>query len=273
MASTIAMESFPREGAMTKAGEVSATASTASSEGVRCGPTSRVIRDPKCWQDEGILVPHEAFRWYFRNFRSVLPRLTTAQAPAFYKLLENYFFLCLEHHHHAEEELYNPMIEAKGATLPEKITADHDTIIQYIADIRALRSAVEAGDEAALARLKTTFHEFMVDTEEHLAEEEEIYPQLLKDYVTEAEERACVDKIIQSLGLGGNMAFLPVIIHAMTQWKGKEGAEGFVESLPPPIKMLYRNFWKPDFEKNQVGVLRALERGEVPNSSAFFGCW
>merc|ERR1719247_2932604 len=53
------------------------------------------------------------------------------------------------------------MIEAKGATLPEKITADHDTIIQYIADIRALRSAVEAGDEAALARLKTTFHEFM----------------------------------------------------------------------------------------------------------------
>jgi hemerythrin superfamily protein len=262
-----------RELAMKKGGEVSATASTASSEGVRCGPTSRVIRDPQCWQDEGILVPHEAFRWYFRNFRSVLPRLTTAQAPAFYKLLEDYFFVSLEHHHHAEEELYNPMIVAKGATLPDKITADHVEIIQYIADIRALRSAVEAGDEAALAKLKTTFEEFMKDTEDHLAEEEEIYPQLLKDYVTEEEERACVDKIIQSLGLGGNMVFLPVIIHAMTLWKGQEGADGFVETLPPPIKMLYRNFWKPDFIKNNLGVLRALERGEVPKSTGFFGCF
>jgi iron-sulfur cluster repair protein YtfE (RIC family) len=202
----------------------------------------------------------------------VLPRLTTAQAPAFYKLLEGYFFVCLEHHHHAEEELYNPMIEAKGAKLPEKITADHDEIIQYIAEIRGLRSAVEAGDEAALAKLKTTFHAFMADTEDHLAEEEEIYPQLLKDYVTQEEERACVDKIIQSLGLGGNMAFLPVIVHAMTLWKGEAGAAGFVDTLPPPIKVLFRNFWQPDFERNQLGVLRALERGAVPTSSVF-GCW
>jgi len=263
-----------REQAMTKAGAVpSATASTASTEEVRCGPTSRVIRNPQCWQDEGILVPHEAFRWYFRNFRSVLPRLTTAQAPAFYKLLESYFFVCLEHHHHAEEELYNPMIEAKGATLPAKITADHEEILRYVAEVRALRSAVEAGDEAALAKLKTTFLEFMTDTEDHLAEEEEIYPQLLRDYVTQEEERACVDKIIQSLGLGGNMAFLPVIVHAMTLWKGEAEAEGFVEALPPPIKLLYRSFWKPDFERNQLGVLRALERGEVPISPALFGCW
>merc|ERR1719331_1765004 len=263
-----------REQIMTKAGELtSETASTASTEEVFSGPTSRVIRNPQCWQDEGILVPHEAFRWYFRNFRALLPRLTAAQAPAFYKLLEDYFFVCLEHHHHAEEELYNPMIESKGATLPEKITADHEEIIQYIAEIRALRAAVEVGDEAALAKLKTTFHAFMVDTEDHLAEEEEIYPQLLKDYVTQEEERACVDKIIQSLGLGGNMAFLPVIVHAMSLWKGEAGAQAFVDTLPPPIKLLYRNFWQPDFERNQLGLLRKLERGDVPTKASVFGCW
>merc|ERR1719352_1367465 len=75
------------------------------------------------------------------------------------------------------------MIESKGATLPEKITADHEGIIQYIAEILALRSAVEAGDEAALAKLKTTFDAFMVDTEDHLAEEADLpaAPEGLRD--------------------------------------------------------------------------------------------
>lgn len=264
---------IPREETPKKAGEVSATVSTASSFNLGPVPTSRVIREPKCWQDEGILVPHEAFRWYFSKFRMVLPRLTTEQAPGFYTLLESYFFVCLEHHHHAEEDLYNPMLESKGATLPDKITADHTEIDAYIVEIRGLRSSVEAGDEAALAKLKSTFLEFMADTEDHMAEEEEIYPRLLKEYVTLEEERACVDKIIQSLGLGGNMAFLPVIVHAMVSWKGADGAEAFVDSLPPPIKMLYRHFWKADFEKNQLGVFRELERGAIPGTSSSFACW
>ena len=47
---------------------------------------------------------------------------------------------------------------------------------------------------------------------EHLAEEEQIVPTILRENFTQNEEKKIVEKIIQSLGLSGNKMALPWII-------------------------------------------------------------
>jgi len=232
-------------------------------------PTSRIIKAPTDWCDRGILVPHEAFRWLHNAIRLVLARYDPFEpgqdwkTQVFFNWLERYYIFAIHHHHHSEEHIYNPAIVDKGGELPAKITLDHKDILEGLERIPGFQSRLEAGEEAALKEFKEHLSQLIDDIEDHLAEEEEAYPAALRSSsMTEDDERVVVDTIIQSMGLDGNKILLPPIVYAMHMWAGKEVVDGFLAGLPPPILFAYKHFWLPDFRRNNLQVIQALQGSE-----------
>jgi hypothetical protein len=246
------------------------------------GPSSRIIKAPVDWRDRGILVPHEAFRWLHASIRVTLATFDPFEPgqdwklPVFFNWLERYYVFGIHHHHHSEEHIYNPAIEEKGGKLPEKIALDHKEIIEGLDKIATFRTRLESlrcgestlhgrsySEETALAEFKEHLTGLIDLIEDHLAEEEETYPAALRSStMTEDEEKEVVGKIIQSIGLDGNKVLLPPIVFAMHMWAGKESADEFLASLPPPILFAYNHFWLPDFQKNNLHVIQALQGSE-----------
>lgn len=231
------------------------------------GPLSPGIQNPQSWQDEGILIPHEMFRWYFAEIRAMLKAMDGSQVwkmKLFSKWIETYVLGGIHHHHESEENIYNPMITEKGGTLTPSVTADHTALMDGIAKARVILGKMDAGDTAALAEFKEAFEKWMQTCEKHFDDEEVQYPQQLKSTgITEAEEGAVVEKIIQSLGLDGNKLMLPPILYAMCLWGGEEKMQAFFGKLPPPIQFLCSKCWVSDFWVNNLRVMQAIKSDEV----------
>jgi len=183
-----------------------------------------------------------------------------------FDFLQNYYYVCIHHHHEAEEKIYNPGIEKKlGKPMPGDIKSEHEDLLARLDKVLTFRDAIEAGSLEAATAVKefkafaTNLVEFM---EDHLAEEEDNYPKVLREAMTEKEEAALVGEIIQGLGLEGNKKFLPPVVYAMCMWKGEEKAMEWVANLPPPIQVLFKRCWVNDFYENQLRVLEALKGDE-----------
>ena len=55
----------------------------------------------------------------------------------------------------------------------------------------------------------------------------------------------------EDLEEGGNLwtrIFLPSVMIAMQQWASKEFVDEFFGSIPAPLRMLYTNYYLPDYE-------------------------
>lgn len=228
------------------------------------GPLSPNIENPQCWQDEGILVPHEMFRWYFAEIREMLKAMDGTQAwkaKLFAPWLEVYVLDAIHHHHNAEETLYNPMITNKGGKIEDSIETDHTSLMDGIEKTRALTSRMKMNDKQALAEFKVFFEKWMQECERHFDTEEIQYPSQLKaTNITQEEEAAVVSQIIQSLGLEGNKTMLPAMCWAMCLWNGEEKMQAWFDSgPPPPIRLMANKCWASDFYVNNLRVIEAIK--------------
>lgn len=241
------------------------------------GPTSKVLKEkPSEWQDAGILVPHETIRWWdsemmeaVNAFDPIAYPHTAWKTKVLFNYLENYYVPCIHHHHDAEEKVYNPAILdkvlQKGKQDPfPKIKTDHAQLLQLLGMIPGFRKEIEAGKKEAVAEFKKHMAGLVKFMEEHLGEEEIMYPKALRDSeMTEQEEIAVVQKIIEGLGLDGNKRFLPAILYAMCMWQGEAEMQKWAgQALPPPIRLLLNKCWLEDFYQNQLRPLQALKRDE-----------
>jgi len=232
---------------------------------------SKVITAPKDWCDEGLLIPHEAVRQDLFDADEALQSLKNDETAAwklanFYTWYREYHYPNIHHHHDAEEHIYFPWMRSR-CVLPEKLAKDHEFLVAQMDEIDGLYTADEldaAATGALIANLQrawVAYKDFMV---EHLAEEEEVVPALLRENFTVEEEAAVVDKIIQSLGLAGNKTFLPNIVDAMARWGGERKVAEFRQNIPPPILFLLDYFWTPDFVNRQKKLLQSLKADEDP---------
>lgn len=240
------------------------------------GPTSKIIKEPKDWCDAGILIPHEAIRWWNAElvkavaaYDPVSQPQTSWKTQVLFDFLKDYYCVCIHHHHHAEETIYTPGIERKlGKPMTGDIKEEHKELLDRLEKLHTFRTAIAEGENAesslaALQAFKAFFRSLVDFMEEHLAEEEISYPQALRGVMTEQEEGELVGQIIQGLGLEGNKKFLPPVIYAMCMWKGEEKAmEWLATSVPPPIQMLFKKCWVHDFYENQLRVFDALQKDE-----------
>ena len=88
--------------------------------------------------------------------------------------------------------------------------------------------------EEEFAENMSNLHESCIElrTEmfEHLNEEEQVVPGLLRKHkVTQQEEGEVVNRILEGLGLDGNKVMLPWIVDAMGRWGGKEMVNDFLD--------------------------------------------
>jgi len=246
------------------------------------GPSSKVITTVKDWQDSGILVPHEMFRWWNGQLWLILEEFHPHNSGEHWKtnvlfdFLDNYYCTCINHHHHSEELIYNPGIEAKlGRSLEGNISSDHKELTDRLDRVGTFRDPISAGDRAALDNFKQHMKDLFTFMEDHLAMEEKVYPEAFHESrMTEEEEGALVGKILESLGLDGNKRMLPPIIYVMCMWWGEEKMmEWFNTKVPPPIRMLHDTCWINDFYQNQLRVLEALKQKDEFNvEAATCGC-
>ena len=149
----------------------------------------------------------------------------------FHKWYDNYFYNFV--HHQIEEEIYFPFLKTK-AIMPDKVVNDHTSLIKLLDEINE-----------KVQELKNNMFE-------HLAEEEQIVPTILRENFTQNEEKEIVGKIIQSLGLSGNKMTLPWIIDSMKLWCSQDKIDDLYNSLPIFIKLLYNCNWITDYKKNNI---------------------
>lgn len=237
-------------------------------------PSSKVILACQDWREEAILVPHECIRWWNRELLKVLDEYDVTRpscawkTPLLFKFLESYYLPCIHHHHDAEEKIYNPHIlafcESKGMANPFRtMKNDHEKLMAQLDKLASFKSGLEKQDAKALRDFKQAFTTMVQFMEEHLADEERTYPAILKESgMTQEDEQAGVDKILQGLGLDGNKRLLPPIMYAMCMWKGKEKMMEWYAKVPPPIRFLCDNCWLDDFYQNQLRVLEGLQKEE-----------
>lgn len=262
----------------------------------KVGPSSRVIRPPydafddKCWQENSILVPHEALRWMDSRIKEMIARVDGKEAwrvTLFTGWLRDRYLDFIHHHHDAEEQTYNPAIVAAGGDIGKSIVPQHQALMAGIAKATELCNAVDAevgrrvgvkvspvdaeveagtGSTTALQNLKQHLLAFIKDMEDHLAEEEVIYPKAIRQAgMTQKEEAAVVEKIIQGLGLDGNKKFLPVIVYAMCEWGGEDYMQHWLLNggPPPPIRFALQKCWLHDFYVNNLGVINAITSSDT----------
>lgn len=230
------------------------------------GTLSKNIKAPKNWQDEGILYPHEMFRWYFSEIREIFKcsdgEETIWKAKMFSKWIARVLLDSIHHHHESEEQLYNPLILSKGGKLPPSIEGDHTSLMEGIAKAKVILAKIDDGKGilAAYKEFKVFFENWMVTCESHFDGEEIQYPEQLKaTNITQEEEKAVVNQIIQSIGLEGNKIMLPPICYAICLWGGEAKMQEFYTTLPPPIQFLCQKCWLDDFWVNNLRVINALK--------------
>jgi hemerythrin-like domain-containing protein len=243
-------------------------------------PTSRVLKNPQGWEEEGILFPHEGIRFLMQELIDATDAMDPLPAWKWQNLAtwyQEYFYAVVHHHHDAEEQIYLPWIQTR-ASVPPKISADHPELMQTMDDLHDMfqTGATLATHERTehLAKVCVRVAAFVKNMQDHLAKEEEAIPLLLREGgFTQEEEGAVVEKIIQSLGLDGNKTALPPMLHALASWAGEEKAEEFVSgNLPGPIRFLYRHFWMKDFKHRHMGLLASVSKDVDTNPFASWFC-
>ena len=107
------------------------------------------------------------------------------------------FFTIIHEHHKNEEVLAFPYV-ATRAELPEKMAADHKSLVAALDECAALVGQVVSGTSIpeTLAQLIPKFDAFAAETEEHLREEEVSVLPAMRHHFTPAEWKKNVEEEI-----------------------------------------------------------------------------
>jgi len=226
------------------------------------GLTSSVYNSknpPKDWCDVSLLMPHEAIRMEMAAMNASVAALKENYDDAkdgwrilyFSQWYLDIFATVIRDHHDNEEEIFFPWLATK-ANVPEKFSMDHEGLIKLITEIEdtCIKVDKKGGKEcqAEIRKLKELIPPFVDEMCAHISEEETNVPALLRDKFTEEEHDACVEKILKKEGTTGLRIFFPSIMIAMQEWASQEFVDEFFGSIPAPLRMLYTNYYLPDYE-------------------------
>ena len=99
-------------------------------------------------------------------------------------------------HHEHEDKLFTPMLKER-IDFPEKLEADHDALLELMADVAAAVKALKAGGDVSDAIAK--FEAYKVAMEPHLVEEQNVLVPLMRAYFPFVEVNKRVGEIMKKM--------------------------------------------------------------------------
>mmetsp|Transcript_23274 Transcript_23274/g.58868 ORF Transcript_23274/g.58868 Transcript_23274/m.58868 type:complete len:298 (+) Transcript_23274:286-1179(+) len=206
------------------------------------------------WALETMIIPHSAARMATHDLLAGVQGMKPV-TPKKAKLLQgwykDYYLSYVMHHHDNEEKLYfpflNEVLRKKGVDpTPNKMSVQHGELVAAMAKIESgiAELVMKANQDTVAAnvladQLARTVENFTRDMFLHLNEEELFIVPAIRDHVPPEENDAMVQKIIQSLGLGGAKLSIPWIYEALEMYDPtpeKKHLAAFWAVIPPPLK-------------------------------------
>ena len=173
------------------------------------------------------------------------------------------FFLTPTHHHHAtEESIYFPWVASRGAVIPARLSADHETMMRLLDAVKEMeKDFATTRDHQAREALAATLCE-RVNTlaammREHLNEEEVFIPPILRDHFTEQDGLGIVAKIIPSRGLD-NLWLLPGEIVNQCRIGGDDSRDYLLANVPGLLRWHWRMFSVTWYQPENLDVINSL---------------
>ncbi|GBG28022.1 Hypothetical Protein FCC1311_042452 [Hondaea fermentalgiana] len=171
-------------------------------------------------------------------------------------LMEWYEHICniIHEHHDHEEEIFFPAMNER-VTVPEKLTADHKTLMSLMGrtkeEIKALSAAIKENRpgeelEPLRATLSATARAFNAEMRAHLQEEEEIGLPLFRANFTKKEASALEAKITKTIK--------PI----------------FLGNLLRPLDEADRRMWMKKYAKIPAPVITFILWPKVKDNGAYY---
>jgi iron-sulfur cluster repair protein YtfE (RIC family) len=239
----------------------------------RQGITSTVILDPQDWADMSFLIPHEAIRT-MQNNMDVALKLIKPQKTDVWKLkrwfqyYEDVFYVFIHHHHTTEDELVLPVILDKSGQDLKNLSDDHHKLVGALKQIENAgkefkRNHANLGEQDIIElhkMLSTEFSDLKAKMEEHLAEEERIFPVFLRTHYSEAETKILEEKIIRAIG--DHMKNLwGAVSESIRVWATPEQLEYFLNGIPWVPRQLAYHIWQPHYRWIMQNTLESITAG------------
>jgi len=242
-------------------------------------PQSRSLKKPHSREEKLLLLPHNGIRFLMDELLNAVRSMDPSVQWKWENLdiwYDEYFYLTVQQHSDAEENIYLPWVQATRAKIRMSGLTANDREQQYPLPMKALdvtSEVIKAGRQAdhsqksgIQVQLCQVVEEMVSKMHDHLAEQEEIVPRLIKKAgCTRAEQDTLMMETIQSLTFNSNKVVLPIMVHALMLSSGLEKAEAFVQNLPLPDRFLYTSSWAPDFQTRHQLLIRSVHKDETSN--------
>jgi len=256
----------------------------------KLGATTTVIppvNGESPYYERAYLIPHEALRFDMLLLeRAIQPQYFQTDRHWKIKRVCNWyhkFFLPFLHHHHEiEETIIFPRYRAKpGVIVPAELMSEHEDVLKQLESIGVLLNRMVATmDEKPLAamadQLRTEVTAMADSTRAHFATEEVDLVKIVRDHVTPDEEAEVVKIIVGTMTFTQLSMNLPHVAAGQRRAGGTKLEQRFLSELPPPPLILYRNFWKSQYDVEHVQYISevCLDSVNEPSikRSHCFGC-
>ena len=232
----------------------------------KLGPTTTVcppVNGESPYYERALLVPHEALRFNLLLLeRAVQPQYLQVSRQWKVKRVSRWYrerFLPFLHDHHDIEEniIFPRYRQTKGVVVPATINTDHAALLKQLNDISALLQKMETTmDEKPLQEMAEDLRKQVTvmadETREHFAFEEENICPLIKQNMSEEDEKGNVAIVIKQMSFEHLMKELPAVVAGQRRCGGVKMEQAFLAQLPPPPRILYQKFWKSQYEVENV---------------------
>eukprot|EP00522_Entomoneis_paludosa_P007402 CAMPEP_0172455154 /NCGR_PEP_ID=MMETSP1065-20121228/11921_1 /TAXON_ID=265537 /ORGANISM="Amphiprora paludosa, Strain CCMP125" /LENGTH=366 /DNA_ID=CAMNT_0013207611 /DNA_START=8 /DNA_END=1108 /DNA_ORIENTATION=+ len=237
-----------------------------------------VKNPPTHWADATFLIPHEWLRHELAAAEvstAALPKSTNTtnawKADLFAQWIVQFMIPCFHLHHDNEEKIYFPFLLEHNAKIPnDKVAKEHGELIEYMDQIQAMAQTIvdKKGLNCtdAIGKLKKIMPDFCEFMAEHLLMEELKMPPAIRECgVTQEEEFAVVQKIIQSGGLEGLQTELPGVLVTTKHWGSPPFYQEFESlSVPPPLVKLAHEIFIPNYQNIHCAMRDAPTKSQKP---------
>jgi hemerythrin-like domain-containing protein len=238
---------------------------------------------PTEWYDTTLLIPHEGIRHaalaLLQGIRKISPVLNDIWKLKNWIRFWKIAFQPFVHEHHDNEELifFPAFIDrAKDEVPKDRMAKDHKQLIELMNQID---SDIEEFEKKFIGNYfgnteSTEFKEILGKIEthlvnlsdhmnEHLAEEEKIFPPIMQKYSTEAEIQAVIQRIVKR-SHPIDIVF-GLIAEPIPLWSTPEVYQKFLHELPFVVRKIALKIWIPRYQKFKRETLGSLDFDVEPS--------